>query len=74
MLGLGKWLDEFDAIVVLEDDVVVAEDFWYYVCQCVDVYESNEDIAGVSLYGFSINYHCVILSYLFMLVEMMFIL
>lgn len=57
VLGLGKWLDEFDAIVVLEDDVVVAEDFWYYVCQCVDVYESNEDIAGVSLYGFSINYH-----------------
>lgn len=57
VLSQGSWLDEFDAIVVLEDDVVVAPDFWFYVQACVSKYHDSEDIAGISLYGFSIEYH-----------------
>ena len=57
VLSQGRWLDEYDAIVVLEDDVVVAHDFWYYVRECVKKYQNEVSIAGISLYGYSINYH-----------------
>lgn len=57
VLSQGKWLGKYDAIVVLEDDVVVAEDFWRYVRSCVAKYKDSEAIAGISLYGFSVNYH-----------------
>lgn len=57
VLSQGKWLDEFDAIVVLEDDIVVARDFWYYVRRCVSKYQDMDEIAGISLFGFSVNYH-----------------
>lgn len=57
VLSQGKLLEEFDAIVVLEDDVVVARDFWYYVRQCVRQYQDNDKVAGISLYSFSVEYH-----------------
>lgn len=57
VLSQGKWLEEYDAIVVLEDDVVVAQDYWHYVKQCVVRYQHMDEIAGISLYGFSVNYH-----------------
>lgn len=56
MMSLGKWFDQFDAIVVLEDDIVVSPNFYYYTSQTVEKYHNCPDIAGVSLYGFSINY------------------
>ena len=56
MLSLGKWFDSFDAIVVLEDDIVVSPNFYAYTKQTVEKYASCPDIAGISLYGFRVNY------------------
>lgn len=56
MMSLGKWLDRFDAIVVLEDDIVVSPDFYNYTSQTVEKYHDCPNIAGISLYGFRINY------------------
>ncbi len=56
MMSLGKWFDIFDAIVVLEDDIVVSPNFYTYAKQTVEKYHVCPDIAGISLYGFSINY------------------
>lgn len=56
MLSLGKYFDEFDALIVLEDDVTVATSFYYFACACAEKYFGNEDIAGISLYSFSTNY------------------
>ncbi|MBO7277937.1 MAG: glycosyltransferase [Bacteroidales bacterium] len=56
MMSLGKWFDEFDAIVVLEDDIVVSPNFYTYTKQTVEKYSFCQNIAGISLYGFSINY------------------
>ena len=56
MLSLGKWFDKFDAIIVLEDDIVVSPNFFLYSKQAVEMYNNCSDIAGISLYGFSINY------------------
>lgn len=56
MLSLGKWFDTFDAIVVLEDDIVVSPCYFSFCVQCVSKYEGDSHIAGISLYGFEINY------------------
>lgn len=56
VLSLGKYLDEYDAIVVLEDDVTVASSFMYYVNACVTKYRDDERIAGISLYSYRLNY------------------
>ncbi len=57
ILSQGRWLDEYDAVVILEDDVVVARDFWNYVRQTVTQYKDNDEVAGISLYSFAVNYH-----------------
>lgn len=56
LLSLGKWFEFFDAIIVLEDDIVVAPDFFNYAKQTVQKYYNNEHIAGISLYSFKLNY------------------
>lgn len=56
ILKCGDLLNEFDAIVVLEDDITVAPSFMYYVQQCVEKYANDDTIAGISLYNFPINY------------------
>lgn len=52
ILTCGNYLNEFDydAIVVLEDDIVVAEDFFNFVVQAVERYRNDDNIAGISLY------------------------
>lgn len=57
VLSQGKLLDKYDAIIVLEDDITVAPDFWHYTKSAVCKYQDNMDIAGVSLYSFAVNYH-----------------
>ncbi len=56
MMSLGKWFEQYDAIVVLEDDLVVAPNYFTYTAQTVEKYHDCPAIAGISLYGFSINY------------------
>lgn len=56
ILSIGEWLDRYDAVVVLEDDIVVAESFYSYAKQTVGKYYESNEIAGISLYGFSTNY------------------
>ena len=57
VLSQGQRLENYDAVVVLEDDLVVARDFWNYVRQTVARYSSDDTIAGISLYSFGVNYH-----------------
>lgn len=57
VLKCGDLLNEFDALIVLEDDIYVAPNFYNYSLQCINKYKDNKDIAGISLYSFPINYH-----------------
>ncbi len=56
MISLGKWFDTFDAIVVLEDDLVVSPNFYTYTEQAVKKYMNVPEIAGISLYSYRVNY------------------
>lgn len=57
MLSLGQYFDEFDALIVLEDDVTVVPSFMYYAKSCLEKYKNEKQIAGISLYSFSVNYN-----------------
>lgn len=58
VLKCGDFLnDNYDALIVLEDDVSVAPSFYYYAKQCVEKFYNDENIAGISLYSFPFNYH-----------------
>ena len=53
ILECGQLTDKYESIVVLEDDLVVAPDFYNYTVQANDFYAQDEKIAGVSLYSYS---------------------
>ena len=59
MMSLGKWFNEFDAIVVLEDDIVVSPNFYSYTKQTVKKYHNSQTVAGISLYSIVVNYHTI---------------
>lgn len=56
ILSIGIYLDKYDALVVLEDDITVVDGFFNYVTQCVEKYQNDVRIAGISLYNFNVSY------------------
>lgn len=54
ILSQGRLLEDYDAVVILEDDLVVAPDFWSYVRQTVARYKDEPSVAGISLYSFAV--------------------
>ena len=57
ILSCGNYLDKYDALIVLEDDLVVSRSFFSYAKYAVDKYYNDNNIAGISLYSFHINPH-----------------
>lgn len=51
----GDYSETYGAVIILEDDLVVAEDFYTYTCWAHDVYGEDERICGVSLYSYAVN-------------------
>lgn len=52
ILSIGNYFNEFDAIVVLEDDITVAPNFYNYTKQAVEKYTSDKSVAGIALYNY----------------------
>ena len=57
VLECGNLVNEYDNIIVLEDDLFVSKDFYSYACAALDFSSSDEKIAGVSLYNHMLNVH-----------------
>lgn len=55
ILSQSKHLESFDAIVVLEDDILVSPNFWDFVKQSTQQYADNDDVAGISLYNYAVT-------------------
>ena len=51
ILHCGEFVKDYDAIAVFEDDVVAAPGFYQYMKETVDKYQSDDRIAGISLYN-----------------------
>lgn len=50
IMHCGSFLEAYDALVVLEDDLVVSPAFYSYVKETVSKYTDDDRIAGISLY------------------------
>ena len=55
VLSCGDLLDEFESIIVIEDDIYVAPDFYNYATACIDRFSDDDRVAGISLYNFRYN-------------------
>ena len=57
ILSIGNYLKTYNALIVLEDDITVAPNFYRYAKACIEYYYNENRIAGISLYNFPLNYH-----------------
>ena len=56
ILSLGQLFDKYDALIILEDDLTVSPNFYTYAQQTVNKYFNDNNIAGISLFNFGVNY------------------
>ncbi len=52
ILSCGDLSEEYGAVIVLEDDLIVSPFFYDYALQSLEVYKEDLNIAGISLYTF----------------------
>ena len=55
ILSCGEYLKEYDAIAVLEDDLLVSPAYYQFMKQAVEFYKDRKEIAGISLYSHKMN-------------------
>lgn len=55
ILQCGDAVENYKAVIVLEDDITVSRAFYSYAKQCCEKYGGCEKIAGISLYKHKIN-------------------
>lgn len=58
VLKCGSYSEEYDAIVVFEDDIYPSKYFFDYCIHSVDFYKNDSRIAGISLYQHRWNTNC----------------
>ncbi len=51
----GDYSEKYGGVIILEDDLVVSEDFYSYVCCAHEKYGDDERVCGVSLYSYGAN-------------------
>ena len=55
ILKCGDETDNYETVIVLEDDISVSKAFYIYAKQCIKKYKNDDRIAGISLYKHHIN-------------------
>lgn len=55
ILSLGKYFDEYENLIVLEDDLVVSDCLMNYARAAVQFYKAEDSVAGISLYSINWN-------------------
>lgn len=55
ILSIGEYTKQYDAVIVLEDDLEVSPSFFNYAVETVAKYQNDDRIAGISLYTFPLN-------------------
>lgn len=55
IIACGDLSEEYECVIILEDDLFVAPDFYNYVCDAQSYYKSDTRIVGVALYSYGLN-------------------
>ena len=56
ILSCGDFTEKYDIVAILEDDLYVSDSFYNYAYQAVEYYFEDDNVAGISLYGFQKNW------------------
>ncbi|MDJ0898435.1 MAG: glycosyltransferase [Xenococcus sp. MO_188.B8] len=51
----GDFTEQYQSVIILEDDLVVAPAFYNYCCQALNYYQDHANISGISLYSYFYN-------------------
>jgi hypothetical protein len=57
ILSCGNLTREYGSIILLEDDLYVSPFFYVYASNALQFYETDANIAGISLYAHALNVH-----------------
>lgn len=63
IISVGDLTNDYDILVVLEDDLYVSDSMYYYAYHAANFYREDTRIAGISLYNFNKNWLNTILSF-----------
>ena len=55
VIACGDLVNKYDAVIILEDDLVVDRYFYRYACDAIKFYNDDESIAGIALYSHEYN-------------------
>ena len=55
IISCGDLTDKYDAVIILEDDMLVSPVFFDYACDACAFYGNNDKIAGISLYSYRMS-------------------
>jgi len=55
VLKCGDYVEKYEAIIMLEDDLTVSHEFYNFAKNAIQFYKNDQRIAGISLYKHSIN-------------------
>ena len=58
ILTCGDLAQEYGAIIMLEDDLLVSPHFYFFALQSLSFYASANEVAGISLYGYKVAESC----------------
>ena len=56
ILQCGDYTNEYDIVIILEDDVYVSNSMYHYAYTAAEFYENEDRVAGISLYSFEKNW------------------
>lgn len=51
ILSCGDYLEVYNALFILEDDLIVSPQFYRYGMECIKKYYDEDQVAGISLYS-----------------------
>lgn len=58
ILKCGDYTNQYENIIVLEDDLYVSKYYFDFAIKALNFYKNDEKIAGISLYNHQINISC----------------
>ncbi len=56
VLSCGDFVDDYDSIIMLEDDLYVSPEFYNYATDALTFYNKEEKVGGISLYTHKKNF------------------
>ena len=54
VISCGCLVEDYDYLVMLEDDIIVSDSYFLYTKQAIETYEQYPEIVGISLYRFHV--------------------